>query len=66
MKYGSKKVIKPHFHKKFTRVIKKTCEVLIILKGILKVNFYNNKFEIFKSFKVKKTNFNFIGWRAWV
>lgn len=54
MKYGSKKIIKPHLHKNFTRVIKKTNEVLIILKGILKVNFYNENKKIFKSLKVKK------------
>ena len=49
-----KKIIKPHLHKNFTRVIKKTNEVLIILKGILKVNFYNENKKLFKSLKVKK------------
>ena len=54
MKYGSKKMIKPHFHKKFARVINKTSEVLIILKGVLRVNFYDKKIKVFKSFIVKK------------
>ena len=35
--------IQPHTHKDSLRKIKGTTEVLIILKGILKINFYNNK-----------------------
>jgi cupin fold WbuC family metalloprotein len=54
MKYDSKKIIEPHFHNKFTRIINNTSEVLIILKGVLKVNLYNSKKKIFKNFLVKK------------
>jgi hypothetical protein len=54
MKYDSKKKIVPHFHKKFKRIINDTCEVLIILKGVLKVNLYNSKKKFFKNFLVKK------------
>ena len=40
--------IEPHLHKKVMRKIKTTTEVLIIINGILKINFYNkNKKFIF-------------------
>ena len=35
--------IQPHSHKNSLRKIKGTTEVLIILKGILKINFYNKR-----------------------
>ena len=36
-------VIQPHIHKKRLKKIYDTSEVLIILKGSMKVDFYNNK-----------------------
>ena len=33
--------IEPHLHKRVIRKIKTTTEVLIIINGILKINFYN-------------------------
>ena len=35
-------LIKPHIHKKQTRKIFSTSEVILILKGVLRVDFYNN------------------------
>ena len=34
--------IQPHYHNKVERTINTTCETLIIRKGTLKVNFYEN------------------------
>ena len=36
-------VIQPHIHKKRLKKVYDTSEVLIILKGSMKVDFYNNK-----------------------
>ena len=36
-------VIKPHIHKRQTRKLIYTSEVILILKGILRVDFYNTK-----------------------
>ena len=35
-------IIKPHTHKNFIRKINKTCEVLLVADGILRVDFYIN------------------------
>ena len=35
--------ITPHTHKKYIRKVTHTSEVLLILKGILRTDFYNNK-----------------------
>ena len=41
MKHKKKYVIKPHLHKKrFTKIFQ-TTEVILLLKGILRVDFYN-------------------------
>ena len=47
-------VIKPHTHKNFLRKINKTSEVLYVKKGILRVDFYNNKKKYFLSKILKK------------
>ena len=39
--------IKPHIHKKNTRTIKGTSEVLIILNGKIKIDFFTQKKNIY-------------------
>lgn len=51
MSHPKKYIIQPHIHKRNLKKIYDTCEVLIILSGKLKVNFYNNK----KKFLLSKT-----------
>ena len=41
MKHKKKHIIKPHLHKKRLTKILYTTEVILILKGILRVDFYN-------------------------
>ena len=41
MKHKKKYIIKPHLHKKRMTKIYYTTEVILILKGILRVDFYN-------------------------
>jgi|TARA_B100002003_G_C14007183_1_gene486049 hypothetical protein len=41
MKHKKKYVIKPHLHKKRLTKILTTTEVIVLLKGILRVDFYN-------------------------
>jgi hypothetical protein len=43
MKHKKKHVIKPHLHKKRVTKISYTTEVILILKGILRVDFYISK-----------------------
>ena len=43
MNHPSGKIIEPHFHKPIERSVIYTQEVLMLKKGILKVNFYNNQ-----------------------
>jgi hypothetical protein len=43
MNHHSGKVIEPHFHKPVERSVIYTQEVLILKKGVLKVNFYDNQ-----------------------
>ena len=42
MKHVNKHIIKPHLHKKRLTKILTTTEVILILKGLLRVDFYNN------------------------
>tara|TARA_Y100000590_G_C15329870_1_gene867248 strand:+ start:304 stop:738 length:435 start_codon:yes stop_codon:yes gene_type:complete len=42
MKHKKKHIIKPHLHKKRTTKILYTTEVILILKGILRVDFYTH------------------------
>ena len=41
MKHDKKHIIKPHLHKKRLTKIFYTTEVILLLKGILRVDFYN-------------------------
>jgi hypothetical protein len=43
MKHKKKYIIKPHLHKKRLTKILYTSEVILLLKGILRVDFYNLK-----------------------
>ena len=43
MKHKKKYIIKPHLHKKRMTKIYYTTEVILILKGILRVDFYDQK-----------------------
>ena len=45
MKHKRKHIIKPHLHKKRVTKILYTTEVILLLKGILRVDFYNLKKE---------------------
>lgn len=47
--------IQPHIHKKNLRKIYDMCEVLIILEGVMKINFYNKK-KIFLFSKIINKN----------
>ena len=42
----------PHYHNKISRVIDYTCETLILRKGILEVNLFEDK-KLLYSFKIK-------------
>ena len=44
-------IIKPHYHNKVIRTIELTCETLVIRKGILAVDLYENQ-EICHSFEI--------------
>ena len=55
MKHKKKHIIKPHLHKKRETKILYTTEVILLLKGVLRVDFYNpNKKYLFS--KILKTN----------
>jgi len=43
MKHKKKYIIKPHLHKKRLTKILSTTEVILLLKGILRVDFYSQK-----------------------
>ena len=55
MKHGKKYIIKPHLHKKRLTKILYTTEVILILKGILRVDFYkvSKKYLFSKILKAK-------------
>tara|TARA_Y200000002_G_C22573599_1_gene617759 strand:+ start:262 stop:660 length:399 start_codon:yes stop_codon:yes gene_type:complete len=55
MNHPKNHLIQPHTHKESIRKIKGTTEVLIILKGELKINFYNTKKKYIFS-KIAKKN----------
>lgn len=52
MKHGKNYIIKPHSHKKRISKIFITSEVIILLKGILRVDFYDNKQKYLFSIKL--------------
>jgi len=56
IKHKSKHLIKPHKHFKNIRRIEYTSEVLIILKGKLRVDFYSNEEKYLFSKVIKKND----------
>ena len=54
MNHKKNHIIKPHVHKKQTRKLIYTSEVILILKGVLRVDFYNNKKKYLFSKILKK------------
>ncbi len=54
MKHKKNHIIQPHTHKKKLKKILYTTEVLIILKGALKVDFYDDKKKYLLSKKITK------------
>ena len=52
MKHGKNYTIKPHSHNKRISKIFITSEVIILLKGILRVDFYDNKQKYLFSIKL--------------
>ena len=54
MKHKKNKVIFPHLHKKVFRKLSTTTEVIFILKGTLRIDFYNLKKKYLFSKIVKK------------
>ena len=56
MNHPTNHVIQPHIHKNIKRKIQGASEVLIILDGSLKVNFYNNKKKFLLSKIIKKND----------
>ena len=55
MKHKKKYIIKPHLHKKRLTKILYTTEVILLLKGVLRVDFYNNSKKYLFS-KILKEN----------
>ena len=56
MNHPKKHLIQPHIHKNRMRKIKGSTEVLIILDGILKINFFDNKKKYIFSKTVMKND----------
>ena len=56
MKHQKHYVIKPHLHKKRTTKILYTTEVIIMLKGLMRVDFYTGKKKYLFSKIVKKND----------
>ena len=56
MKHKKKYIIKPHLHKRRLTKISYTSEVILILKGVLRVDFYNLKRKYLFSKILKKND----------
>tara|TARA_B100001248_G_C27221397_1_gene380488 strand:+ start:363 stop:761 length:399 start_codon:yes stop_codon:yes gene_type:complete len=56
MHHPTNHLIQPHIHKKRIRKINNSSEVLIILDGILKINFFDNKKKYIFSKTLKKND----------
>ena len=56
MNHPKNHIIQPHTHKKTVRKISGTSEVLIVLTGSLKVDFYSNKKKYLLSKIIKKND----------
>ena len=54
MNYPKEYNIVPHVHKNVKRILKKTSEVLIILKGKMKISFFDKKKNFLKNRIVEK------------
>ena len=54
MKHKKKHIIKPHLHKKRVTKISHTTEVILILKGKLRVDFYNSSKKYLLSKVIKE------------
>ena len=54
MKHSKNHKIKPHYHKKRLTKILITTEIILILKGLLRVDFYNDKQKYIFSKLLKK------------
>ena len=54
MKHNKKHIIKPHLHQKRLTKILSTTEVILIMKGVLRVDFYNQKKRYLYSKILKK------------
>ena len=56
MKHRKKHIIKPHLHKKRLTKILYTTEVILLLKGLLRVDFYNSSKKYLFSKILKKND----------
>ncbi len=56
MSHPKNHLIQPHIHKNRFRKIKGSTEVLIILDGVLKINFFDNKKKYIFSKTIKKND----------
>jgi hypothetical protein len=56
MNHPKNHLIQPHSHKKRFRKIRGSTEVLIILDGILKINFFDNNNKLILSKTIKKND----------
>ena len=54
MKHKKNKIILPHLHKRVFRNLSTTTEVIYIIKGSLRIDFYNEKKEYLFSKIIKK------------
>jgi hypothetical protein len=54
MKHDKNKLIKPHYHKKKLTKILITTEIILIIKGLLRVDFYNDNQKYIFSKLLKK------------
>ncbi len=54
MKHNRKHIIKPHLHQKRLTKILSTTEVILVMKGVLRVDFYNQKKRYLYSKILKK------------
>ena len=54
MKHNKKHIIKPHLHQKRLTKILSTTEVILIMKGVLRVDFYDQKKKYLYSKILKK------------
>ena len=54
MKHKKNHVIKPHKHNERLTKILRTTEVILLLKGTLRVDFYNDKYKYLFSKKINE------------